>query len=407
MRALSPSQGLSCQEPKKSYEQQSLEFLKVTDLSSRYRHLFPVLEKVTYLNSCSQGALAIPVREALDLYLDGMFEKGSLWNEWVMKQEELRVLVAKAFSTLSTNVAITSTASAGINSVLSSFDFTGGRNRIVTTDLEFPTMGQILHAQERRGAVVTHIASEPNGLLDLNKLENSLDERVALIAVTHVCYRHGAMTDLKAVATVAHKHGIPVLVDAYQSCGSQPIDFDEVGVDFLVGGFLKYMLGIPGIGFLLARSDSTLVPTKTGWFAARDIFSMDINSYDPSPEARRFEGGTPPIPSVYAAVAGLQVLLEVGLRDIWDYTKELSESIRLRLDELGFEIATPEAPGSSGLMLAVRALKPELSVLQLEADGVIVSTRGDNLRVSPHFYNSIEDADRLVSSLFSHRESFM
>ncbi len=379
----------------------------MTDLSSRYRHLFPVLEKVTYLNSCSQGALAIPVREALDLYLDGMFEKGSLWNEWVMKQEELRVLVAKAFSTLSTNVAITSTASAGINSVLSSFDFTGGRNRIVTTDLEFPTMGQILHAQERRGAVVTHIASEPNGLLDLNKLENSLDERVALIAVTHVCYRHGAMTDLKAVATVAHKHGIPVLVDAYQSCGSQPIDFDEVGVDFLVGGFLKYMLGIPGIGFLLARSDSTLVPTKTGWFAARDIFSMDINSYDPSPEARRFEGGTPPIPSVYAAVAGLQVLLEVGLRDIWDYTKELSESIRLRLDELGFEIATPEAPGSSGLMLAVRALKPELSVLQLEADGVIVSTRGDNLRVSPHFYNSIEDADRLVSSLFSHRESFM
>ena len=379
----------------------------MTDLSSKYRHLFPVLEKVTYLNSCSQGALAIPVREALDLYLDGMFEKGSLWNEWVMKQEELRVLVAKAFSTLSTNVAITSTASAGINSVLSSFDFTGGRNRIVTTDLEFPTMGQILHAQERRGAVVTHIASEPDGLLDLNKLENSLDERVALIAVTHVCYRHGAMTDLKAVATVAHKHGIPVLVDAYQSCCSQPIDFDEVGVDFLVGGFLKYMLGIPGIGFLLTRSDSTLVPTNTGWFAARDIFSMDINSYDPSPEARRFEGGTPPIPSVYAAVAGLQVLLEVGLRDIWDYTKELSESIRLRLDELGFEIATPEAPGSSGLMLAVRALKPELSVLQLEADGVIVSTRGNNLRVSPHFYNSIEDADRLVSSLFSHRESFM
>ena len=379
----------------------------MTDLSSKYRHLFPVLEKVTYLNSCSQGALAIPVREALDLYLDGMYEKGSLWNEWVMKQEELRGLVAKAFSTASTNVAITSTASAGINSVLSSFDFSGGRNRIVTTDLEFPTMGQILHAQERRGAVVTHVASEPDGLLDLNKLESSLDERVALIAVTHVCYRHGAMTDLKAVATVAHKHGIPVLVDAYQSSGSQPIDFDEVGVDFLVGGFLKYMLGIPGIGFLVARSDSKLVPIKTGWFAARDIFSMDINSYDPSPEARRFEEGTPPIPSVYAAVAGLQLLLEVGLDSAWEATLGIHTAIRGQVEDLGLDIATPATEKSHGAMLAIRARNEIEAVSSLESNGIITSSRAGNVRISPHFYNNDADVDALIESIRDHRDLFL
>ena len=407
MRALSPNQGSTCQEPKKSYEQQSLEFLKVTDLSSKYRHLFPVLEKVTYLNSCSQGALAIPVREALDLYLDGMYEKGSLWNEWVMKQEELRGLVAKAFSTVSMNVAITSTASAGINSVLSSFDFSGDRNRIVTTDLEFPTMGQILHAQERRGAVVTHVASEPDGLLDLNKLESSLDERVALIAVTHVCYRHGAMTDLKAVATVAHKHGIPVLVDAYQSVGSMPINFDEIGADFLVGGFLKYMLGIPGIGFLLAKENSPLIPTKTGWFAARDVFAMDISSYDPAPDARRFEEGTPPIPSVYAAVAGLRLLLDVGLENVWKQNQSLHSMIRRGFEHLNLEIRTPELAGSHGVMIAISSLNEGEAVSSLESAGIVTSSRAGNVRVSPHFYNNEEDVEQLISAVTESRHLFV
>ncbi|MFM8842264.1 MAG: aminotransferase class V-fold PLP-dependent enzyme, partial [Actinomycetota bacterium] len=210
------------------------------DVASKYRHLFPVFEKVTYLNSCSQGALAIPVRDALNEYLDGMYEKGSLWDKWVMKQEELRQLVAQAFKTAPSNVAITANASAGINSVMSSIDFSGSKNRIVTTDLEFPTMGQILHAQERRGAEVIHVAADPDGTLNLERLEAALDDRVALLAVTHVCYRTGAMSDIKAVSQLAHKHGIPVIVDAYQSAGSIPIDFDDVGADFMVGGFLKY-----------------------------------------------------------------------------------------------------------------------------------------------------------------------
>jgi selenocysteine lyase/cysteine desulfurase len=373
------------------------------DTAAQYRHLFPVFEKVTYINSCSQGALAIPVRNALNEYLDGLYEKGSLWDQWVMKQEELRQLVAEAFSTVTTNVAITTTASAGINSVLSSFDFSGKRNRIVTTDLEFPTMGQILHAQERRGAEVVHIASEPDGTLDLAKLESSLDDRVALVAVTHVCYRNGAMSDIKAVSTLSHEYGIPVLVDAYQSVGSMPIDFDDVGADFLVGGFLKYMLGLPGIGFLLARSDSKLIPTQTGWFAARDIFAMEIDRYDPSKDARRFEGGTPPVPSVYGAVAGLRLLLEVGLENAWNHTFALHKSLRDQLEYIGANIMTPGSQSCHGVMLAVQTADEHSLVNGLEADGVITSSRGGNLRVSPHLYNTTEDMRRLVDSLQKQR----
>jgi selenocysteine lyase/cysteine desulfurase len=376
------------------------------NLNQSHRHLFPVLQQVTYLNSCSQGALAIPVRGALDGYLDGMYERGSLWDEWVLKQQELRDLVAEVFCTNVSNVAITSSASAGINSVLSSFDFSGGKNRIITTDLEFPTMGQILHAHERRGAQVTHVASEPHGLVDLDKFEASLDERVALIAVTHVCYRNGAMIDLKAIASVAQRYGIPVLVDAYQSSGSLPINFDEIEVDFLVGGFLKYMLGIPGIGFLLARSGSSLVPTKTGWFAARDIFAMDINRYDPSSEARRFEEGTPPIPSVYAAIAGLRILLEVGLDRAWESTLGIHNAIRDGIEGLGLQTVTPREQRSHGAMLAIAARDEFQAVSALESSGVITSSRAGNLRISPHFYNDETDVDALVGSIRANHNLF-
>lgn len=379
----------------------------MTDLASKYRHLFPVLERVTYLNSCSQGALAIPVRDALDGYLDGMYEKGSLWDEWVMQQEELRGLVAQAFDTKSTNVAITSTASAGINSVLSSIDFSLTKNRIITTDLEFPTMGQILHAHEQRGAEVVHVASEPDGLLDLAKFESFLDERVALVAITHVCYRTGAMTDIKSISDIAHRQGIPVLVDAYQSVGSLPIHFDEIGADFLTGGFLKYMLGIPGIGFLLAREGSPFVPTKTGWFAARDIFAMDINSYDPAIDARRFEEGTPPIPSVYAAVAGLKLLLDIGLREAWTHTQKLHEMLRSELSGQGFVLSTPSQIGSHGVMLAIKSSDESKSVSLLGKKGIVTSSRGGNVRVSPHFYNDLNDLEVFLDAINEQRHVFL
>jgi selenocysteine lyase/cysteine desulfurase len=372
------------------------------DLASRYRHLFPVLENVTYLNSCSQGALAIPVRDALDQYFDGMYAKGSLWDHWVRKVDELRILVGNAFVTKPSNVAITTTASAGINAVLSCFDFTGKKKRIVTTDLEFPTMGQILHAQEGRGAEIVHIASETDGTLDLAKLEAALDDRVALVAVTHVCYRSGAMTDIKKVSSLSHKHGIPVLVDAYQSVGSMPIDFDDVGVDFLVGGFLKYMLGLPGIGFLLVRDESELIPTQTGWFAARDIMAMEIEKYDPSPDARRFEGGTPPIPSVYGAVAGLRLLLEVGLESAWSHTLAFHKSLRGELEGIGAKIVTPSEPRFHGVMIAIQAPDANVLVSTLESGGVVTSSRGGNLRISPHFYNVSEDIENLIKLLSKH-----
>ena len=332
-----------------------------------------------------------------------MDQRGSLWDEWVTKQEEVRSLIAKVFNTSESRVALTSSASSAISSLMSSFDFSRGKDKIVTTSLEFPTLGQIAHAQEQRGARVIHVPAEADNTLDLKKFERELDNDTALVAITHVCYRNGAMTDIKAVVDLAHNHGIPILVDAYQSSGALPIDFDQLGADFLVGGVLKYMLGVPGLGFMLVNGNSRFIPTNTGWFAARDIFAMDIYKYDPAADARRFESGTPPIPSLYGGSAGMKLLLEVGLDNAWNHTKILHDQLRIGLTAMRAKIATPDGDGNHGVMIAVKTTDEHGLVAALGQEKVVVSSRDGNLRISPHFYNNHHDMDRTLAAIYKNR----
>jgi selenocysteine lyase/cysteine desulfurase len=372
---------------------------------STYREQFPVFEKVAYLNSCSQGALANSVRAAMESYMDGMDEFGSLWETWAGKQEEVRGLLARLFGTTPGEVAVTASASAAIDSIASAMFLDGGPRKVITTSLEFPTAGQIWHAQEARGVSVVHVPAGPDHRLAIDDLAAAIDDDTALVSVTHVCYRNGAMTDLAAVIELAHSRGVRVLVDAYQSGGAVPIDFAALGADFLVGGCLKYMLGMPGVGFGLvtAQACADLVPTSTGWFAARDIFAMDIYGYDPAIDARRFEAGTPVVPSLYAVAAGLELLLEVGVARAWEVSSGLHDQVRAGVADLGGTVVTPAGAGEHGPMIAVAATDEHALVSAMGEDGVVVSSRDGNIRISPHFYNNPADIEAALASMRRHR----
>ena len=372
------------------------------DLSS-YRDRFPVFENVTYLNSCSQGALADTVRAAMIEYLDGMDDVGSLWGTWVGKQEEVRGLLAQVMGADVSEVSVTSSASAAVSAIASAL-FDGPRRKVVTTSLEFPTIGQIWHAQERRGVEVVHVPAQSDNTLDLAALAAAIDDDTQIVSVTHVCYRNGAMTDIDAIVKLAHERGALVLVDSYQAVGAVPIDFRALGADFLVGGCLKYMLGVPGVGFALvnAATTSELIPTITGWFAARDIFAMDINAYDPAKDARRFEGGTPAVPSTYPVAAGLNLLLEVGVDRAWQRSSMLHNQMRAGITDIGGRVVTPAS--THGPMLAVASTDENALVAAMGEDGVILSCRDGNVRISPHFYNNDTDVERALASLRAHRD---
>jgi selenocysteine lyase/cysteine desulfurase len=361
------------------------------------RSRFPVLENKTYLNSCAYGALATDVMASLQKYMSDRLEKGTDWEYWVARNESVRTAIAALLGANTDEIAVTTSASAGINSVASALDFGNARNKVVISDFEFPTNAQIWYAQERRGARVVRVP-EKDDYIPVEHFEAAIDEETLIVAVTQVCFRNGALLDIPAIVEIARSNGALVLVDGYQGLGTIDFDVRSVAPDFLVGGMVKYLLGTAGIGFLYARQAliESLVPTVTGWFAQADIFAMDNTRYNPSPTARRFEMGTPPVPNCYAAEAGLQILAEIGLPAIEDRIAELTAEIIFEARAAGYSLATPE---SHGALVSLRTHDEQALVAGLESQGIVTSCRLDNLRISPHFYNNQSDIDVLFRAL--------
>jgi selenocysteine lyase/cysteine desulfurase len=370
---------------------------------AQIRSRFPILENKTYLNSCSYGALATEVKDSLLRYVRDREEKGTDWHYWVERNESVRGAVAAFLGAEPDEVAITASASAGINSIASAMDFTSKRNKVVISDFEFPTNAQIWYAQELRGAAVVRVP-ERDGYVHAEDFASAIDEETLIVAVTHVCFRNGAKLDIPAIAEIAREKGAMIMVDGFQGLGTFEFDVRAAGVDFVVGGMLKYLLGSAGLAFLYVRGAliEKLVPTVTGWFAQSDIFAMDNTAYDPSPTARRFEAGTPPVPNSYAAEAGLSIIAEVGLPAIEYRIREITAAIIAEAKAAGYTLAVPVDPQRHGALITLRAHDEDGIVAALENDGVVTSCRAGNLRISPHFYNNSDDIDTLFRKLRQH-----
>jgi selenocysteine lyase/cysteine desulfurase len=373
-------------------------------LPARCRHRFPIFERLTYVNSCSQGALSDAVRDAYSEYLTSWDEKGAPWEYWVERAETARATFARLVNAEPDDVAVTTSLSAGVSAVMSALSF-DARPRLVISDFEFPTIGQISHAQALRGAEVV-IAGAADAEIPLERFDAAIDERTRLVALTAVCYRNGARLPVEEIARLAHERGALVLLDAYQAAGSYPLDVTELGVDFLAAGVLKYLLGSAGLAFLWCRPGlaEELVPTQTGWFADRNIFEMNHRRYAPSPTARRFEAGTPPIPSIYAGVAGMDLMMEIGIAETREHVLGLTERLIAGVDDLGGVVVTPREPERRGALLCVRATDAPALVSALDGAGIVTSERDGNLRISPHSYNTEADIDRVLDALRRHRE---
>ena len=371
-------------------------------LPERIRHRFPIFEHRVYINSCSQGALSNAVRDAYEQYLSDWDEKGAPWEYWVERQEAARASFADLINAVPEEVAVTTSLSAGVASLASGLRF-ARRSKVVLTDWEFPTIGQIWHAQEARGARAAHVKEAADGTLPLEHFDAAIDEDTLLVSITHVCYRNGAMVDVRDVVELAHERGAYVLLDAFQSVGSLPVDVKKLDVDFLGAGVLKYLLGSAGLGFLYARSDvvEKVWPTATGWFADENIFAMDHTDYSPARTAARFQSGTPPVPSIYAGIAGMELMKEIGVAETREHVNDLNAYLIEGLDDLDAKVVTP---AQRGALICVKATDAKGLVAALGGDAIVTSERDSNLRISAHAYNTREDVDAVLESLRRHRD---
>jgi selenocysteine lyase/cysteine desulfurase len=367
---------------------------------------FPIFERATYLNSCSQGALSHRVRGAYEEYLDGWDAHGAEWEHWVERSEAVRAAFARLLHASPDELAVTTSVSQGVSAIVSALPFErGGRTRIVISEYEFPTVGQIAHAQELRGAEVVHVLPEADGSIPPERFAEVVDERTALVCCTTVSYRTGHRHDVGAIARIAHEHGALVLADSYQAIGAVDLDPGALGLDVVTGGTVKYLLASAGLGLLYVRAGllPELLPTQTGWFADEDIFRMDIADYSPHATARRFDSGTPPVPSIYAGVAGCAIVEEAGVPAIEEHVRALATRLLAGLDELGASVATPSDPARRGPLVCVRSTDAAAAVRALAGEDVIVSMRDDSVRVALHLYNVEADVDRVLDALARHR----
>jgi selenocysteine lyase/cysteine desulfurase len=375
-------------------------------LPERVRDRFPILARRVYVNSCSQGALSDSVRAAYDEYLRSWETLGSPWEEWVGRAEAARTGFADLVGADPDEVAVTTSLSQGVSALFSGLRYEDDRDTLVVTDFEFPTVGQIAHAQELRGRSVRHVAADDDATIPLERFDEAIDERTALVCLTHVCYRNGARNDVPGVVQLAHERGALVLLDAYQTAGAIPLDVALLGVDFLAAGCVKYLLGSAGLAFLWCRPElvQEVVPTQTGWFADENVFAMDVDDYSPSRTARRFESGTPPIPAAYAGHAGIDLVREMDVADIERHVQGLVALLDDGVAELGGRVVTPRDPARRGALVAIASTDDQTLVAALAGEGVVTSCRDGNLRVSFHGYNSREDVEAVLAALARHRE---
>ena len=369
------------------------------------RSRFPIFEHTIYANSCSQGALSVDVRQAYEEYLAGWDRHGAEWEHWVERADAARASFARLIGATPKEVAVVTSVSQGVSSLVSALPLEPGRNRIVISEFEFPTVGQIAHAQELRGAEVVHVRPDNDGRIPVERFAEAIDERTALVCCTAISYRTGYRLDVAEVARLAHEQGALCLADSYQAAGAIPLDVNDLHVDLLTSGTVKYLLASSGLAFMFVRRDlhDRLLPTQTGWFADEDIFRMDISDYSPAADARRFDAGTPPVPNIYAGLAGMGIVEEVGVATIEAHVKGLADRLLTGLEELGATVATPRGDGEYGPLVCVASTDPHALVMELQRERIVTSERDTNLRISLHLYNVEEDIDRILEALAERR----
>jgi kynureninase len=378
----------------------------VSDPLLVYRPEFPILERTTYLVSNSLGAMPRGVADRLAEYVDQWAELGvrawagndGWWQMPVSVGDEIAPLIGAGRGEIAMlpNVTIAQTA------VLSALDYSSGRDTIVMTELDFPSVRYVYdQLATRLGARIVVVPSDDAITIDTQRVLDAIDERTKLVAISHVLFRSAFIMDVAAICRHAHDMGALVSLDAFHSVGVMPVDVKALGVDFLSGGVLKWLCGGPGGSFLYAspQATSSLSPSFTGWQAHEHPFAFDREMHYAT-GAWRWLNGTPAIPALFAAIEGPRLLRRAGIQQVREKSiRQTSRLIELA-DARGYSVTAPRDAAHRGGTVAFDVPHAYGVAQALLANNVIVDYRPNaGVRVAPHFYTSDEELERAVEMI--------
>ncbi len=370
----------------------------------RFRSEFPVLASTTYLVSNSLGAMPRAVPQQLAEYAEQWATRGvrawaqGWWSMPVRVGDEIAPLIGAHAG----EVAMVPNATTAQAQVLSALEYDGGRDTIVMTELDFPSVRYVYdELAPRLGARVVVVPSDDGVGIDERRLIAAIDERTRLVAISHVLFRSAYVLDVQRICEHAHRMGGLVSLDAYHSVGVLPVDVYALGADFLTGGVLKWLCGGPGGCFLWVhpKVSESLAPALTGWQAHRHPFAFEPEM-DYAEGAWRWLGGTPVIPALFAATAGPRLVREAGIEAV--RAKSLRQTSRLieLADARGFPVSVSRDPARRGGTVAFDVPHAREVAQALLARDIIIDYRpGAGIRVAPHFYTSDDELESAVAAI--------
>ncbi|MEM3727609.1 MAG: aminotransferase class V-fold PLP-dependent enzyme [Candidatus Bathyarchaeia archaeon] len=365
------------------------------------RSLFPVVKNRVFLNHAAQSPLPKPVADAVKRCVEDFSAFGSVsTSEW---DDCGKALFARLIGAKPEEIALVENTSVGLNIVANVLEYPPG-SKVVTTDLEYPSV--VYPWLKRSLGVKIHYVKNVGGKIPLEDFEKAVDDSTVAVAVSHVEYVNGFRNDLKALSQIAHEHGTYLIVDAIQSAGVIPIDVKREGVDFLATACYKWLLSPTGAAYLYVRKDliEKFEPPYIGWASVKqEIFETvdfwDIWSLRLSEAASRFEVGTPSFLSFVGAAEAIKMLLGFGIENIEKRVLKLTDHLIEAVKALGLELQTPEEPKHRSGIVNFKIDKPKEIAEQLRRMGIVVSARAKGIRVSPHFYNTEEEIDKLIDEV--------
>jgi len=375
-----------------------------------FRDEFPILEKTNYLVSNSLGPMPRTVPEKLAEYARDWGELGvKAWTRgWWEKPIDVGNEIAPLINAGDGEVVMMPNVTIAQTAVLSSIDFPKGRDTVVMTELDFPSV-RYAYAEmaERLGARVVVVRSEDGLTIDRDKLLAAIDERTRIVAVSHVLFRSAFLMDADAICRRAHEMGALVSLDSFHAVGIVPVDVKRSNVDFLTGGVLKWLCGGPGACFLYISANvrDRLKPALTGWQAHSRPFAFE-ETMEYTSGAFRWLNGTPVIPALYAAAEGPKILRRAGIDAIREKSVRLTSRLIELADARGYTVNAPRNPAERGGTVAVDVPHAYEVTQHLLSQNILVDYRvGAGIRIAPHFFTTEEELDEAVFEIDRSLES--
>ena len=366
----------------------------------KIREQFPITKNKVFMNHAGQSPLPKPVADAVCKYANDFSNFGTTSIEW---NHGGKPFFARLTGAKPEEIALIENTSTGLNIAANVLRYPP-RSKIVTTDLEYPSV--VYPWLRKRLSVKVHYVKNVNGKILLDDVEKAVDDNTVAVAVSHVEYMNGFRHDLRALSEIAHEHGAYLIVDAIQSAGVVKIDVKRDDVDFLMSACYKWLLSPPGAGYLYVKKEliEKFEPPSVGWASVKpEVFETidfwDIWSLRLSETASRFEIGSPSFISFVGATEALKMMLNLGIRNIERRILKLTDRLIEAVRDLGLKLQTPEEPQYRSGIVNFKMDKPQEMTEKLKNQGIVVSARAHGIRVSPHFYNSEEEIDRLIEEV--------